>query len=273
MPKIFYGGGLVVSDEVFTIEDEDLDEGAPLEVLDLPGTFSDDEDDEEDLSENGKPSEEEIIGLEGTRREADAIIQKAHEDAAAIINKAEIQRKIDHDHMVEQTAVELERIKKEAYQEAYQKGLAEGTQKQVDNLKDCIAQLEDGIGKLAGEQAGFMAEYEYNLKWLAWEIASKVLGRKLEKDETELVSLVKMAVASVKNAEWITVEVSDKMTGLLDALTKEFRRMGDDRIEVRGISAPEDTCIIDTPSGLIDASVYRQLENLRIYFAKEDEES
>ena len=138
---------MVVSDEVFTMEDEDLDEGAPLAVLDLPGTFSDDEDDEEDLLENGKPSEEEIIGLEGTRREADAIIQKAHEDAAAIINKAEIQRKIDHDHMVEQTAIELERIKKEAYEEAYQKGLVEGTQKQVENLKDCIAQLEDGIGR------------------------------------------------------------------------------------------------------------------------------
>lgn len=255
----------MVSDDVFTIEDEELDEGAPLEVLEPPG----DDFVEDDLLAE-EESEEDTVALEGTRREAAEILQKAREEAAMITNKAAIQAQLDHDHLLEQTAVEMEQIKKQAYEEAYQKGMAEGARDQANSLRDCMTSLIEGVSHLEGEQAGFMAEYEYNLKWLAWEIASKVLGRKLEEDETELVSLVKMAVASVKNAEWITVEVSEKMTGLLDTLSKEFRRLGDDRVEIRGISGPDDTCIIDTPDGLIDASVYRQLENLRIYFANED---
>lgn len=266
MPRIFHGGSLLVSEEVFTIEDEELNEGAPLEVLEPPG-----EDFVEDDLIGEDESPEDMVALEGPRREAEAILQKAREEAATITNKAAIQAQLDHDHMVEQTAAEMEQIKKQAYEEAYQKGMVEGARDQAAALKGCMEQLVEGVAHLEGEQAGFMAEYEYNLKWLAWEIASKVLGRKLEEDETELCSLVKMAVASVKNAAWITVEVSDKMSGLIEQLTKEFRRLGDDRVEVRGISAPDDTCIIDTPDGLIDASVYSQLENLRIYFANEDE--
>lgn len=269
LPKVFYGGNLVVSEEVFTIEDDVLNEGAPLEVLEPPDEFVEDDllgDDEDEAASDEK------IALDGTRREAEEILKKAREEAAMITNKASIQAQLDHDHMLEKTAAEMEIIKQQAYDEAYQKGLAEGARDQAQTLHDCMEQLIQGISKLEGEQAGFMAEYEYNLKWLAWEIASKVLGRKLEEDETELVSLVKMAVASVKNAEWITVEVSEKATALLDTLTKEFRKLGDDRVDIRGISAPEGTCIIDTPDGLIDASIYRQLENLRIYFAGEDNE-
>lgn len=266
MPKIFYGGGLMISDDVFTIEDDDFDIGAPLEVLEIP----DDDFDEEGLTENG-PSPEDTVLLEGTRREAEQMLIDAREEAAKIVNKATIQAQLDHDRLMEQTAVEMERIKQQTYAEAYERGLAEGTKQQIENLYALIGEIRSQIGVLEGERAGFIAEYEYNLKWLAWEIASKVLGRKLEEDETELVSLAKMAVASVKNAQWITVEVSDKMSTLMDELTKEFRRVGDERVEVRGISAPEGTCIIDTPDGLIDASVYRQLENLRIYFASEDE--
>lgn len=269
MPKIFHGGSLLVSDEVFTIEDEELDEGAPLEVLEPPGG---DDFTEDALLNREEESPEEIVALEGTRREAAEIIEKAREEAATITNKAAIQAQLDRDHLLEQTAAEMEQIKKQAYEEAYQKGLDEGARAQAKELKGCMEKLVEGVSHLEGEQAGFMAEYEYNLKWLAWEIASKVLGRKLDEDETELVSLVKMAVASVKNAEWITVEVSEKMTALLETLEREFRRLGDDRVEIRGISAPIGTCIIDTPDGLIDASVYSQLENLRIYFANEDNE-
>lgn len=268
LPKVFYGGNLVVSDEVFTIEDEALNEGAPLEVLEPPDDFVEDD----LLGDEDEKSPDEKIALDGTRREAEEILKNARDEAAMILNKASIQAQLDRDHLLEKTAAEMEVVKRQAYEEAYQKGLSEGVRTQAQALQECMEQLVDGVSRLEGEQAGFMAEYEYNLKWLAWEIASKVLGRKLEEDETELVSLVKMAVASVKNAEWITVEVSEKASSLLESLEKEFRRLGDDRVDIRGISAPEGTCIIDTPDGLIDASVYSQLENLRIYFSGEDNE-
>lgn len=271
MPKIYRFNDFVLSDEVYTIPDEDHDEQLQHKKR------SDNEDDESDggFSETffdddrheafGDPADFAV-----DEKQAREIIQKAKEEAALIVNQANLQAKLDHDRLLAQTTTELEEIKKQAYEEAFQQGMVDGARQQADQILQCIKAIEDGISHLEGEQAGFVAEYEYNLKWLAWEIASKVLGHKIEQDETEMLSLVKAAVSSVKNADWIAVEVSDKMTTLIDRLNEELKRVGEGSIEVRGVSAPNDTCVIDTPSGMIDASVYSQLENLRIYFAQED---
>lgn len=291
MPRFFRANDLVVSEEVFTIEDNDeqfdekMDDGPDFafEEGGDPSQMESGEDDdfvEEKIftrlttrsggaaSGSGEPQ---IGSLSVARREAEEILQQAREEASMIVSRAEVQSRLDHDRLLEQTAAEMESIKRQAHDEAFQQGLQEGLRTQVQKIEGFISRMEQSIAALEGEQAGFMAEYEYNLKWLAWEIASKVLGKRIAEDETEMVSLVKTAVASVKNAEWITIEVSEKMTGLVDQLARELKASGEERIEVRGIAAPEGTCVIDTPSNMIDASVYSQLENLRLYFAHEDD--
>ena len=148
--------------------------------------------------------------------------------------------------------------------------MAEGARTQIAEIRGCISRLEEKVSQLEGAQAGFVAEYEQNLKWMALEIASKVLGKRIEEDDTEMASLVKEAVNTVWGAKWITVEISDAMPGLLDLLAKNLHLAdGGSRVEVHPVQAPAGTCIIDTPSGLIDASVYTQLENLKEYFAGE----
>lgn len=266
MPRIFQANNLILSDEVFTISDDEFDTDRPLEVLELP----EDDQFEEPEGEPG-PEDQDTVSARLSQAAAEQILQQAREEASRIVNQATLQAQLDHDHLLAQTAAELEQIKQRAYDEAFEHGRADGARTQVEDVKDAIAAMELNIAKLEGEQAGFMAEYEYNLKWLAWEIASKVLGRKIEEDETEMLSLVKTAVSSVKNAQWITVEISDKMTKLIDLLTRTVRKSGEERIDVRGITAPTGTCIIDTPDGLVDASVYKQLENLRIYFSQDEE--
>ena len=280
MPRIYSYHQVVLSDEVYTIPDDDfvfLEDPQPEETDDRlldadgfaplqdwePERFSEPPDMEQD-------DEHHNDAISHAEELAQDILQKAREEAALIVSQANLQAKLDHDHLLAQTATELEQIKKEAYEEAYQAGRTDGAQAEAVSIRECIGALEIAVANLEGQQAGFMAEYEYNLKWLAWEIASKVLGHKIEQDETELVSLVKTAVASVKNAKWIAVEVSEEMTELIDRLTQEFKRTGDAQIDIRGISAPVGTCIVDTPDGLIDASVYSQLENLRQYFMSEE---
>lgn len=84
-----------------------------------------------------------------------------------------------------------------------------------------------------------------------------------------MIGLVKAAISTVKKSKWITVEISEQMAGLIQKLEQELRSVGDDKVDVRPIDAPVGVCHVDTPDGVIDASLETQLENLRLYFEQE----
>ncbi len=81
-----------------------------------------------------------------------------------------------------------------------------------------------------------------------------------------MVPLVREAVSTVKNADWISVEVSDQLPGLVEKLKQEFAAWKS--IQVSGIGLPVDGCFVNTPDGVVEASASVQLENLKILFEK-----
>lgn len=248
MLKIVKSGSVVLSKDVFTIQDKSAEHPhISEEQAEIQGDLR---------------SQEE---LDQAIAMSEAIIEKAMEDAERM--RAEAQNEIEFARaaMMEQVALEAEQVK----QEAYQLGIQMGAAAEAETIAQCIHNLELAVARIEGEQEGFMVEYEGNLKWLALEIASRVLSKRIEQDDSEMMSLVKSALATVKSTEWIKVELSQDMTGLIDALGQELKRAGEERITVRGISAPPGTCIMDTPASKLDASMYTQLQNLKEYFAQE----
>lgn len=195
----------------------------------------------------------------------DEIIKKAVEQANRIINDASQRAQQEYSTILEKARQEAEQLRQQAQLE----GMEKGAQSQIGEIRQCIASLEQAVSKLEGSQAGFMAEYEANLKWMALEISSKILSRRIEDDDLEMLDLVKDAVNSVGSAKWITVEVSNQMPELFDELVQSLNTADSQRLDVRQISAPPGTCVVDTPSGIVDASVYTQIENLREYFLNE----
>lgn len=248
MLKIVKSGSVVLSKDVFTIQDKSAER--PL-VIDEHA---------EDLSDMRSQEE-----LNQAVAMSEAIIEKAMEDAEHMRAEAQSEIELARDAMMQQVALEAEQVK----QEAYQLGLQMGASAEAETIAQCVQNLELAVARIEGEQAGFMTEYESNLKWLALEIASRVLSKRIEQDDGEMMNLVKAALATVKNAEWIKVELSESMTGLIDALGQELKRTGEERITVHGISAPPGTCIIDSPTSKLDASIHMQLQNLKEYFAQE----
>lgn len=155
-------------------------------------------------------------------------------------------------------------------EEAVQQGRTEGIRAQVEHVRSCIAQVEQAVVRMESEQAAFQVEYEQKLKWLALEIASKVLAKKLDEDDTIMVELVRSAVSGADDAKSISVEISDSMPGLLQELQNCF--VQNEAVEVRTVPAPAGTCRVETAEGVVDASVYTQIENLKDYFASEPPE-
>ena len=70
-----------------------------------------------------------------------------------------------------------------------------------------------------------------------------------------------------KNAEWISVEVSARLPGLVEELKTLLTGRPDlPRLDVTAAELPPGGCVVHTPEGMVDASVDTQLGNLAALF-------
>ena len=157
---------------------------------------------------------------------------------------------------------ETEQAAKEGRETAYEQMKA--------SIDDCLQQVSSLLDDLQLRQRQFIQKYSDGLSMLAVDIAEKVLNMRIVRDDSEMIELVHQAVSSVKNADWISVEVSDKMQGLIERLETEFAQQaaGGPRVDVMAVDVPVGTCVLHTPEEVIDASVPVQIENVRELFGQ-----
>lgn len=267
MPNIVRSGGLNLSDEVVKIKDlfpvtPPAAKGAAQD--DFTADFSTEE-------EAQAPDFQEQDGLEGEdftpapksasrSISKEEIIQGAMTEASRIIEDAIKESEAIRAEQLAQIHVEAARIRQSAAEEGHREGFAQV----VQQVQESARALENAIALFEGERAGFESEFEKQLQWMAAEIASKVLVKKVEADDSELLEMVKKAVQGMKNEAWIRVEVSNEMTRLIDLLIQAYD--GWDQVDVSAIPAQPGTVKLETPAGIVDISLRTQLENLREYF-------
>ncbi|MDL2293597.1 hypothetical protein LJC60_03090 [Ruminococcaceae bacterium OttesenSCG-928-D13] len=285
MPKVVRYGGLTLSDEVVRIRDmAPSPEGGPVsaakkveageetfEPLDFDAAAVDEEGIDSPAGADGEDQRDAPAFDEAPARGADPgpvreeIIQSAMAEAGRIIEDAVREAQARKAEILADAQFETEQMQQQSVEEGRKQGLAAvvgDMQAAADNLQSAIASFE-------GERAGFEAEYEEQLRWLAIEIASKVLAKKVDDNDAEMTEMVDKAVQTVRSEPWIRIEVAQEMTRLIDSLTALYD--GQSGIEVSGIPAAPGTVHIETQSGVVDASLRTQLANLREYFSRNAE--
>lgn len=136
----------------------------------------------------------------------------------------------------------------------------EEKRQRIENL---LGATEGLLNQLAQQQRQYFIRYEKALPDLALEIAGKVMEHAIQTDPLVLEPLVQRAVAQVKNAEWLEVQVSQQLPELAQELRKELQEWTDARhVEVTTDQNELGACVVHTPQGIIDASVSTQLDNL-----------
>ena len=114
-------------------------------------------------------------------------------------------------------------------------------------------------------------EYARNLKYLSVEVAEKFVGEKIDESDHTLQKLVMNTISKVKNANWLTVELSERMIQLISYMKEELQKPEyHGRAEVIPVSALEDTVRVTTDTGTLDATVSVQADNLRDLFHSMD---
>lgn len=280
MPKIVKSYGVNLTDDVFRIKDvmagkRTQRKSKPLESMPNEADF------ESAIYAGGEPCEELEPGPGGeqeTGTEAEyeeesffpggdggvreEIIQSAMTEASRIMENAIQNAEMKKQEILAGIETEAELIRLQAAEQ----GRLQGFASVADETKVIAAQVEQSVAMFEGEVAGFEHEYEEQLSWQAFEIASKVLARKLDEDDSVMVDMVDKVVQGVRNEPWIRVEVAQEMTRLMDALIGMYTDQ--ENISVQAAPTPAGSVIVETPSGVIDASLKTQLENLRQFFVK-----
>lgn len=204
-----------------------------------------------------------------TADEVVALLKKAEERGDQIIKEAQARANEEAEKILqaarEQAEREAQALRDRTYGEAYNNGTADGIKAKTRQVEGVITKLEETVVRIEGEMSGFIAQYEGDLKWAVLEVASKVLDKIIERDDMEMLEMVKAAVDTVKSSEWIDVHLSDEAVYLIDRLEREMAPM--QYLTVVPEELPKGSCIIDVPSGRIDASIRTQLDNLKEYFA------
>lgn len=188
-------------------------------------------------------------------------VSQAREEAERVSKEIVKLAHSEHDVLIRQAQEDAERIRTEAYRE----GLERGRLEKQEELCEAIEKTNRAIQQLELENVQYMHLYEEELKNLAVDVASRILRKRITPDGHELSELVKAAINSVKDADWITVELSERMPGLLSFLESELKESRTNA-EIVAKDLPEDTCIVKTSDGNVDASVTTQLRNIREYF-------
>lgn len=260
LPKVIKLAELATSEEVYQIPDSDHTPVSPGS-----GDTSSPEDGEEPETQGGKdhprPDLEQLE--QAARQRAERLTREAKEQAEEIAQKVLQSAKSERARLVDQARADAEKIREESRRQGYQDGLEEKRQ----SIEKRLGELDRLMERLQQDQERFLKQYEEGLFALALEIAQKVLDESITLDGSLMRPLVQKAVSAAKNAEWISVEVSSRLPGLAEELKKELAGRADlPRLDVTAAEMPPGGCMVQTPEGIIDASVGTQLENLKGLF-------
>ncbi len=164
----------------------------------------------------------------------------------------------------ELNAIALE-VEIKAYSDALQSKKAE-LQQSIDSISQKINEMEE-------LQKAYLNDYEKKLKFFAIDIAEKLVSRKISEDDLYLQELVTKTVSECKGTNWLTLEVSDSLAGLVEAAKVELAKPEYRGVaEVKPIACADDTCVVSTETGAVVATISVQADNLRLAFREAEME-
>jgi flagellar assembly protein FliH len=185
-----------------------------------------------------------------------AILEDAGRQAESIIKEAESQAKALQQQI-------FENARKDGYDRGYKDGYKDGLQAGRSQYDDMIAQAQHMIDAAQKEKNKAMCEAEGELVELAISIAKEVLEHEISTDRDTIVYLVKKALKRCYYNDGITIRVRDEDYGTLIEHLNEFTSAKGENMNItvlKDTSIDEGACLIDTPTGTIDASIDTQMD-------------
>lgn len=195
----------------------------------------------------------------------DKIISEANEQAEKIIKDA----KAKSQSIMQNVMKEAEQIRTDAFNE----GLNKAVEEKSSAVDAVLSEFKNILEDMKSSQLDYFNRYAKELKYLALDIVSKVSMNKISEDDTFLQKLIVQNVKSIRDAQWITIEISEKLPELAKKIEDEMNVCGMSKKTETQLSdeLDEGSCILKATDRIVDISLSTQLDNIRAYFEKCDE--
>jgi len=208
-------------------------------------------------------TEEKKLFLELTQCDENGIQKNAQQEADCFYPS-------DSQRLSEAYKRELEELSASVAEKAYYDAL----NKKKGELRECISSVQILTDELMCKHNEYIEQYTSELKYMAIDIAEKMMFEKISEDDAVLRRLVLQSVNSVKNYEWLSVELSERLVGLVDYIKKELEKPEyKGKAHVFPIAGTGDVCRVTTDEGTIVSSIGVQTDNLRKAFREIDRNS
>ena len=217
----------------------------------------------EDLTQNQEPPLEAILA---EREQVFEVERQSLEDEKHLIE--DLRKKATEDIAMMQTAWEEEKIQlqQQAYEEAFQAGFSEGREKALADMMQSIEQANEVTEKSHDNAQQYQLSQERVILEIAMQAASRIIGKTLDDDDEQFLSIVKRALKEVQEMKEIKLFVS----------IDYYKLVSDNRGELAAIFPPDvpfliflnedfeaTECYIETNHGRIVVSIDEQLTHLR----------
>ncbi len=170
------------------------------------------------------------------------------------------------EEIAEYCAREIEQLRRQTVERAH----SEALMRKRREIEECIARADQLLEKMQQLQWDYFARYAQELKFLAVDIAEKMVIHRIEQDDTYLEKLLMQVIGNIKHTGWLDVELSEQAVGLIERLKEELKQPEYREIATVSVTpTPKDTCKVSTEEGTVVATVSVQAQNLRAAFAKE----
>jgi flagellar assembly protein FliH len=170
-------------------------------------------------------------------------------------------RRIEDRNLISKAHEEATAIRENAQEQGFQEGLAQA-QAEIDALRESIAQLMNGR-----EEA--LLSVAKDIGALAVEVAARIIKTEVSCDETLVMGLVRDTIQKAgRNSKSILLKLNPDDTATVKRIIKEepIPNLNAELIIMDDPTVDQGSCIIETNSGLVDASFSTQLGILRQLF-------
>ncbi|MFI3114676.1 MAG: hypothetical protein R3Y12_00870 [Clostridia bacterium] len=234
-------------------------------------------------SENSHHSEQieevEEIG-EVLTEEQELELAEKQEEERRLARLEAIQEKITKEELAQLYKKELEEVRivttknayKSAYKSAYEKAYEDTIFQRRGEIQECIKRVDEGLLEMQQYHKQFLGKYAVELKYLAIDVAEKMIMHKINEDDLVLERLVKKTVIDIKNTSWFDIEISDKLVNLVEKLRRDLENeIPNARVTISPKPIPIDSVRVNAEEGTVVSSISAQAENLATIFDKTEE--
>lgn len=209
--------------------------------------------------------------LKEAKQKAEAIIAKANAQAKRVVEDAKALATAVQRKYLEEAQFKIQELEDQALRDGYEQGFLRKSDELAEAIQTIHREMKASINYLKQQNAHIVKQQEEQLKFLALEIASKIMHQRIEENPMVLQALVLDALLMTKKSKRIQVQLPDNAKELMLALEEDFRNQPayqgrNMNVETKELAAG--SVFVESDMGLYDVSIDTQLENLKKLFVE-----